>query len=110
MLFKPNLKKSPSPSVLLIERIPMQNVESVQKAFTPVEKLADHPRFLMQSISTSYKDLAQEIVQNVPATADRERALDALLTAKLMTIQAITHASYHIAATSKETKDAQKKA
>lgn len=69
----------------------MRTREEVMFAFTPVGKVSQKQQMCLMKIETAFKDLASEILDLVPESADRTSALRKCLEAKMMCSQAISH-------------------
>ena len=69
----------------------MRTRDEVIHAFTPVMKLSEGQKMRLLKLEVAYKDLATEILDLVPESADRTSALRKLLEVKFTTSQAITH-------------------
>jgi hypothetical protein len=85
----------------------MRTQEEVSKAFEPNEQLSAPQKFHLMAMTKSFQELASEIVQNVPESADRTAALRKLLEAKFSVMHAISHGSYAVPETKKEVKNEQ---
>ncbi len=59
--------------------------------FIPVTDLDEAQTRTIKSISTDFSIMANFLVTTVPVSHQRQVALDALLTAKFMAVQAVTH-------------------
>lgn len=69
----------------------MRTLAEIVDAFTPRGKLDTKETQVVLRINMSFKDLATEIEDLVPETADRTAAIRALLQAKWATVHAATH-------------------
>lgn len=69
----------------------MRSSEDVKFAFTPVGKLSERQKMVMLKLENNAKDLATDILEFVPDSADRTHALRLLLDVKFWCTQAITH-------------------
>lgn len=69
----------------------MRTRDEIIYAFTPQEKLGPVQKAALQRMDTAFKELATDVLDNVPETADRTSALRKILEAKMMCSQAITH-------------------
>lgn len=69
----------------------MNTKAEVAKAFQPVNKLSPGQAQRMANITKLYKELGEELIENLPAGADRGSALRKLLDSKTTAMQAISH-------------------
>ena len=65
--------------------------DEVVFAFSPAGKLTEVQKTKIMKIENAFKDVATDIVDLVPCSADRSSALRKLLDAKFTCVQAITH-------------------
>lgn len=70
----------------------MRTKEEALDAFTPVGPLTQTQQVRVQRITNAFKELAIELMDVTPESADRTSALRKCLEAKFMCVQAITHA------------------
>lgn len=68
----------------------MRTREEVAHAFTP-QKVNPSQEQRILRMNIAFKDLADEVAELAPESADRTAALRKLLVAKMMVIQAISH-------------------
>lgn len=71
----------------------MRTKQEVIHAFTPVGKLDPGATQRLLRMEVSFRDMANEIMDHVPESADRTAALRKLLESKMTCIQAISHAT-----------------
>lgn len=69
----------------------MRTLAEVNYAFTPVTNLDAIQKAKLLKTELAFRELAQQIVDLVPESADRTAALRNVLLAKFTCVQAITH-------------------
>ena len=69
----------------------MRTKKEVIHAFNAVTKLSEGQKMCMQKLTKAYEDMATDIIEYCPDSADRTSAIRKLLDSKNTAIQAITH-------------------
>lgn len=69
----------------------MRTAKEVDHAFTAVKKLSPSQTQRLLNMEVRFKEMATDILDQVPESADRTSALRKLLETKMMCSQAITH-------------------